>query len=44
MKDVLIDAQQKRWKVSQVVQTVPNWGWSHFKGPVQWTNHSTKYH
>ena len=37
MKDTLLDAQKKGLNVSQVIQTVPNWGWNHFKGPLKWT-------
>lgn len=44
MKDALEDAIKKGRKVSQVVQTVPVWGWNHFKGPLQWTDNRTKYY
>lgn len=44
MKDALEHASNNGLKVSQVVQTVPNWGWNHFKGPLQWTDHQTKYY
>ena len=44
MKDCMLDLKNKNQKVSQIVQTLPNWDWSHYRGPLQTTPNHVKYY
>lgn len=44
MKDALEHAERNNIKVSQAVQTLLEWSWTHMLGPLHRSQHHTKYY